>query len=171
VRNTTRYAIAVLLVASSVLLSSGCGPRREAPIAEAPSEKSAPTQPAAQGAPVKVLDTGNTLAVFPGGRAPTVTLEKPARVTNLTTYHFIETGGPRPGTIGLRAADGTLYGPWQATGLDGQGGVKDAFWETKPDAAVPAGTYTVVDSSPQTWSTNDRAKGLGFTTLWVAYAK
>lgn len=134
------------------------------------SERPAPAQPAAPAA-VKVLDIGNTLGIKPGGTAPTVTLEKAATVTNLTTYHYIVGGGPAPGTIGLRAGDGTMHGPWQATGLDGQGAVKNAFWETKPDAKVPAGTYTVVDSSPQTWSTNDRAGGVGFTTLWVAYDK
>jgi hypothetical protein len=111
------------------------------------------------------------LAVRNGGSAPTVTLDKPATVTNLTTYHFKEGGGPAPGTIGLRAADGTMHGPWQATGLDGQGAAKNAFCETKPEAKLPAGTYTVVDSSPQTWSTNDQAKGVGFTTMLVVYDK
>jgi hypothetical protein len=169
-RNVTRSAIAILLVAGTLLLSIGCGPRRETPIADAPSEKSAPsTQPIAQPAAVSVLETGNGLAVRNGGSAPTVTLDKPATVTNLTTYHFKEGGGPAPGTIGLQAADGTMHGPWQAKGLDGQGGAKNAFWETRPAAKLPAGTYNVVDSSPQTWSTNDQAKGVGFTTMLVVY--
>jgi hypothetical protein len=36
---------------------------------------------------------------------------------------------------------------------------------------VPAGTYTVVDSDPQTWSTNERANGLGLVTVLGTYDK
>jgi len=102
-------------------------------------------------------------------KAPTFTLEKAAIVTEMMTYHYIVGGGPTPGTIGLKAADGTVYGPWSTTGLDGQGAVKNAYWDAKPNAEVPAGTYTVMDSDPGTWSTNDQAKGLGFVTVLGTY--
>jgi hypothetical protein len=134
-----------------------------------PEEMSQEKPAAPANPPVKILDTGNAYGIRQGGTAPSFTLDKPATITNLTTYHFIDGGGPAPGTLSVKSADGKVFGPWQATGLDGQGAVKNAFWETKPMEKVPAGTYTVVDTDPGTWSTNDKAGGVGFTTLWVAY--
>jgi hypothetical protein len=116
-----------------------------------------------------VLDTGNTLGIRKGGSAPSFTLDRPATLAIFTTYHYIDGGGPAPGTLSLTGSDGKTYGPWQAKGIDGQGGVANAFWEARPDVVLPAGTYKVVDSDPSTWSTNDKAKGIGFTTVVVVY--
>ena len=56
-----------------------------------------------------------------------------------------------------------------AIGLDGQGAVKNAYWDAKPGAEVQAGTYAVTDSDPSTWSTNDQAKGLASLTILGTY--
>lgn len=117
--------------------------------------------------PVTVFDNGNPIAIHPGGKAPTFKLDTGATITSMTSYHYIVGGGPSPGTLGLRSADGTAYGPWQCKGADGQGGVKNAFWIAEPNAEVPAGTYTIVDSDPSTWSTNSEAGGIGFATVTV----
>ena len=135
----------------------------------APEEMSQDRSASPTSEPVKILEIGNVLGIRKGGKAPSFTLDKPAAITNITTYHYIDGGGPVPGTLSLRSADGTTYGPWQATGVDGQGGVKNAFWVATPMESIPAGKYTVVDSSPGTWSTNAKAGGVGFTTIWVAY--
>jgi hypothetical protein len=134
-----------------------------------PQEQSQEKPAAAPATPEKILDVGNVYGIKAGAKAPSFTLAKPAVITSIQTYHFLEGGGPAPGTIGLKAADGTVYGPWPCKGVDGQGAVKNAFWVAAPMADVPAGTYTIVDSNPATWSTNDRAKGLGFTTVFAAY--
>jgi hypothetical protein len=134
-----------------------------APIVEEGKEK------APAGTPVKVLDTGNVYGIRKGGKAPSFTLDKPGTVVDITNYHFIDGGGPAPGTISLKSADGKTFGPWPCVGIDGQGAVKNAFWRATPNAALPAGTYTVVDSDPGTWSTNDAAKGIGFSTVMVVY--
>ena len=159
-----------------VLLSalSGCACAREVTI-----DRMAPPEPGeqadervaepAQGESVVVLDTGNTLGIRPGGTAPSFTLDRPAKLESITTYHYIDGGGPAPGTIGLTADDGTAYGPWQAYGLEGQGGVANAFWRVDADVPLPVGTYTIVDSDPSTWSTNDTAEGVGFATVMVVY--
>jgi hypothetical protein len=127
---------------------------------------SAPT-PAPPAKPVTVFDNGNPIAIHAGGKAPTFKLSTAATITTMTSYHYIVGGGPSPGTLGLKSADGTMYGPWQCKGADGQGGVKNAFWIAEPNADVPAGTYTIVDSDPSTWSTNSKAGGLGFATVNV----
>jgi hypothetical protein len=171
------FVMPALLVASLLV---GCGPKEEGP---APAEMAAqrPAKPEAtasstvaatatpEAAAEKVFECGNVYGIRAGGKAPTFTLAKNAKVTSVSTYHYVEGGGPVPGTLGLKGKDGTVYGPWPCKGVDGQGGVKNAFWIAEPNAAVPAGTYTIVDSDPASWSTNDRAKGLGFSTVWAAY--
>ena len=74
-------------------------------------------------------------------------------------------GTARPGTIALRDASGRVYGPWQATGSPGQGGVANAMWTARPMATLPAGRYTVIDSDPSTWSQNSATHGAGITRV------
>jgi hypothetical protein len=151
-------ALAAVLMVSVLFVATGCGNNYDPPIRSqgsgAPQEMYQDRQATPTSEPVKILEIGNVYGIHKGGKAPSFKLDKPATITNLTTYHYI---------------DGETYGPWQATGLDGQGGVKNAFWEAKPMESIPAGKYTVIDSSPGTWSTNAKAGGVGFTTIWVAY--
>lgn len=117
------------------------------------------------GGPSVVFDNGNILAVSNGPTQPTlVTLAATTHITRVVNYHYFN-GGELPGTIGLRHENGTLYGPWQTNGLVGQGGVANASWEAWPMVDLPAGTYTVVDSSPGTWSWNNASGGRGFTRV------
>lgn len=117
------------------------------------------------GGPTVVFDNGNIQAVANGPTHPTlVTISAPTRLTRLVNYHYFN-GGERPGTIGLRHENGTLHGPWQTSGLVGQGGVQNAYWEAWPMVDLPVGTYTVIDSSPATWSWNNASGGRGFTRL------
>jgi hypothetical protein len=82
-------------------------------------------------------------------------------VTLITTYHWNDAQGAAPGTIGLKDANGKLYGPWPASGTPGQGGVPNAYWTVNPNIVIPAGTYTVIDSDPDTWAQNDETGGAG----------
>lgn len=169
-------AVSVALVASAFLLAA-CGPEKEmwserptwVPGEATGTATATVTPPPEAAAPVKLFDLGNIYGVTPGAKAPVFTLDRAATVTEINTYHYIIGGGPTPGTIGLKAADGTVYGPWTTTGLDGQGAVKNAYWDAKPNVEIPAGTYTVMDSDPKTWSTNERANGLGFVTIMGTY--
>jgi hypothetical protein len=180
-RRGSRLGAVVLVVAvvlATVMLTGCAGewfamnqPKEEA--SERPDSASTSASDSAATAPagpqVTVLDTGNTLGIRQGGSAPSFTLDKPATLSIFTTYHYIDGGGPAPGTLALTGSDGKTYGPWQTKGIDGQGGVANAFWEARPNVKLPAGTYKVVDSDPGTWSTNDKAKGIGFTTVVVVY--
>lgn len=174
-RALTKLLVMTAIAALAITLS-GCACAREVIIdrpsrmdpqpEEQTSERSGET---AAGESVVALDTGNNFGIRAGGTAPTFTLDRPAVLETLTTYHYIDGGGPTPGTLGLEGADGTTYGPWQAYGIDGQGDVANAFWRVEPGVTLPAGTYTIVDSDPSTWSTNDTAGGVGFTTVTVVY--
>jgi hypothetical protein len=86
---------------------------------------------------------------------------RPWLVTRIITYHWNNGHGVTPGTISLRADDGTTYGPWQAKGEPGSGGVPDAYWVVTPNINIPPGAYTVLDSDPSTWSQNEETGGAG----------
>ena len=152
-------AIAVVLVVMAT--SFGCGGQKEQQ-----DQRGAPAASSqASAAPTDLFSNGNTLGIHAGVAAPstfTVTSGS-VRLVGLTTYHYVGPSGvPATGTVGLKGADGKVYGPWQTTGSDGQGGIKNAFWEAKIDVVLVAGTYTVTDSDPSTWSSNSKSLGAGF---------
>jgi hypothetical protein len=97
---------------------------------------------------------------------PTVfTIDNPRTITKLGTYHYAS--GESPGTIGLRDEQGKIYGPWQAEGETAQGGVQNAYWivHLSPVVDLPAGTYTVIDSSPSTWSYTYETENRGIVSI------
>lgn len=156
-RTRRTLAALVLLLAAATLVMTACG-RMQEPSIELSSEKPATAAAAAQ----EIFNNGNTLGVYEGGKSPSVKLTQDVVITEISTYHYNQMKGATPGTISLKGADGKVYGPWQTTGLVGQGDVQNATWVAKPNATVPAGTYTIIDSDPSTWSQNDTSKGFGF---------
>ena len=98
---------------------------------------------------------------------PTVlTFDTPIHLNYIETYHWnYGNGVSKPGTIGIKNENGNQYGPWQATGRDGSGGVQDAIWRADADVSLPAGTYTIIDSDPETWSHNKESGNAGFALL------
>jgi hypothetical protein len=94
----------------------------------------------------------------------TFTIDAMHQVTFIYTYHYFN-NGKLPGTIALRHADGTVYGPWQAAGALGQGGVPNAYWFVLPNVKLKPGTYTVIDSDRATWSQNSGSSGAGFVEI------
>lgn len=139
----------------------------------APTDSTAPTESNAGGdtqlyeddSAVYLLKIESLLAVENGGTEPSFEVPSPHTITAIMTYHWNDGSGSTPGTISLRAADGTTYGPWQAEGKEGQGGVPNAYWWAYPNEAIPPGTYTVVDSEPNTWAQNEDTGGRG--VAWV----
>lgn len=129
------------------------------------SRGSAASQPAAATAASRTLfDNWNKALVANGPKRPTqFTLSTPATVTSILNYHWNNGKGQKVGTIALKAADGRVYGPWQAAPLPSA--VPTANWIVRPNAPIPAGTYTVIDSHPATWSHNDKSGGAGFSSI------
>jgi hypothetical protein len=118
---------------------------------------------------VEVFGTHSDLAVNAGNPPnPTVfTLEQDTIITSILTYHWNDAAGSSGGgMIGLVAEDGTKYGPWSLSKTsDGQGGVPNAYWYVEPNIEIPAGTYTVTDSDPSTWSWNEETGGMGVVIM------
>jgi hypothetical protein len=127
-----------------------------------------PAPTAAPAAPGEELTwyNGNVGAITGTAKSPTkVTFDTPVKVTYVETYHWNGGKGITPGKISLEGDDGTVYGPWDAVGMEGQGGVNNAYWIVRPDVTLKAGTYTVIDSDPSTWSTNAGMGNAGQTKI------
>jgi hypothetical protein len=136
----------------------------------APTPAPAPTGPVPApcpgSGPTKLFESGNIGGTSNGPtRATQFTLATSYVITKLQDYHWNSARGARPGTIALRDAAGRTYGPWTAVGSPGQGGVPNAYWTTQPNLVLPAGTYTVIDSDPASWSHNSESGGRGFTLV------
>ena len=142
----------------------------------APSAAETPAATAPEPTPVATPDfSGEEVTLFSntddgpirdGTIGPaTLVLDAPTLVTYVQTYHWHGGRGTPPGTITITGPDGTVYGPWQAAGTDGQGGVKNAYWEAKPMVELAPGTYLVDDSDPATRGTNDAMGGIGQTIV------
>ncbi len=119
-----------------------------------------------------LFDNQNVLAVQNGGTSPTFEVPSATTITKIETYHWNDAGGNgSTGTISLRADDGKVHGPWETVGRPGQGGVPNAYWAALPNETLPAGSYTVVDSDPSTWSQNADSGGEGFTAVFAEGAR
>jgi hypothetical protein len=117
----------------------------------------------------EIFSSNNIQGVYSNPTAPTVfTIDRPLLVTFVMNYHYKNLGG-LPGTITLRHADGTTYGPWQASGREGQGEVSNPYWEVRPYAIIKPGTYTILDSNPETWSQNPASGGRGMSEVRGVY--
>ncbi len=113
-----------------------------------------------------VIYTNHNIAAVQSGptRKTTFTIQVPHVITNIQNYHYFN-NGILPGTIALLSEDGVLYGPWQAVGSSGQGGVANAYWDVFPEVSIPAGTYTIIDSDTATWSQNSSSNNKGLTIV------
>ena len=113
-----------------------------------------------------IFEVGNIGGVGNGpAKATKFTLAAPHVITLIRDYHWNSARGAAPGSIALKGKDGGSHGPWQATGSPGQGGVPDAYWTAYPNITLPAGTYTVIDSDPATWSHNAESNNRGFVRV------
>ncbi len=92
---------------------------------------------------------------------PQFTIRWPMRITHMQTYHWNNgKGTPQPGQIGIAGK-----GFWQASGHFGGSNTPNAEWIVTPNLVLQPGTYFVMDSDLQTWSTNGAAKGIGFAIV------
>ena len=111
--------------------------------------------------------------------ASTFTVASAAHVTKIMTYHWNGGQGAVVGTLALKnTATSQTYGPWKVVGLKTppsatpgtawttvSDGPPFFYWTVRPDADIPAGTYSVVDSDPSTWAYASDSNGRGIA--WV----
>ena len=115
--------------------------------------------------PISILDTSNNAGVSDNPTSPAIFSRcRSFKVTNLWTYHWNNGSGANGGNISLRDSAGRIYGPWKVSTSGGSGG-KNVNWMCSPNATLPAGTYTVIDSDNATWSQNPGSAGRGFVRV------
>ncbi|MGI6436234.1 MAG: hypothetical protein ACOX0F_12950 [Syntrophomonadaceae bacterium] len=145
-------------------IESGTSAAEEKPAADTAPRASVPATAEPLEEPIRVADTTNIMAVNNGPTVPTTfKINSPHLVTEIHNYHWNNARGASPGTIGLKDQNGKIYGPWQAVGTPGQGGVPNANWFVYPNIVIPAGTYTIIDADPSTWSQNGDSGGKGMS--------
>lgn len=115
----------------------------------------------------QIFDNGNIYGVQNSPNSPTwFKLENSTLITEITTYHWNNARGMRPGTISLiENSSKRVFGPWQTVGLEGMYRVPNATWVAKPNVVLPPGVYIVIDSSPETWSHNQQSNYSGFAKV------
>lgn len=127
------------------------------------------TPPPPTGEPELIFSITSIGVALNGATAPArFRLDTPRTITQVRTYHWNNGQGKTPGTIRLRDATGKTYGPWQAVGADGQGGVPNANWDVFPNVTLPPGEYNLIDSDPRTWAQNAETGGRGMCWVWAA---
>jgi probable HAF family extracellular repeat protein len=114
-----------------------------------------------------IFDNWNVCGVKNGPtKDTTFTIDAPYVVTFIATYHWNYGKGALPTKgISLKDTSGKVYGPWPVTTSAGSGGAANVNWECHPGITLPAGTYTVVDPDPATWSQNDGSGNIGFARV------
>ncbi len=116
-------------------------------------------------APQDVFNNFNSGAVSNSPTTATVfTIKDSYLITMILDYHWNNGHGSPGGTIALRSSHGPLYGPWRVV-TSGGSGAPNINWTAQPKVVVPAGAYTVVDSSPATWSQDAESGGAGFSEV------
>ncbi|OPY52144.1 MAG: hypothetical protein A4E48_01230 [Methanosaeta sp. PtaU1.Bin060] len=96
--------------------------------------------------------------------SPFFTIDEPQMITYIDTYHWNFGTGAPGGMIGLRNDDGILCGPWEVETAFDDEDVPKGYWIAHPNEVIPAGSYTVEDSDPETWSQNSESP-CGFTKI------
>ena len=128
-----------------------------------------PAQYTCTGSQIKLFDNSNGGGVLNGGTAPSFgTKGKAYCLVSITTYHWNNAQGKKPGTIGLSGSSSA--GPFPAKGSAGQGGAPNVNWTVNVSTTKPVilnGTYTCQDSDPASWSQNPQTGGKGFCIVYV----
>jgi hypothetical protein len=117
-----------------------------------------------------LFDNSNIYGVNNGGSSPVFTLQAPASVSQIQTYHWNFGRGARPGTITLRHQSGQTFGPFGTIGTSGHNNAPNVNWVANVGSlTLPAGSYTVYDSDPSTWSHNPQSGSRGFVRVFGAH--
>jgi hypothetical protein len=113
-----------------------------------------------------IFNNWNRGGVLSSPEKPTVfTVDKLTYIAYIVNYHWNGGSGSASGTISLKDQNGTVYGPWTVSALSGANEMKNVVWFVSLHIVIPAGTYTVIDSDPSTWSCNPDSNNKGFTEI------
>jgi|GEM_PF-2253010 len=113
-----------------------------------------------------IFYNGNDAGVSSGGKSPRFSINRPAWITYLFTYHYGYRGVP--GNIRIVSETGAEIGNWQARGRSGSP-QPSYYWEIKPEVVLRPGSYRVETSDPGSWSQNGKSGGNGMVQIKGIY--
>jgi hypothetical protein len=95
------------------------------------------------------------------------TLTRPETITQITTYHWNNGTGAKPGMIYILVphSGGVVKAQSQASGASGQGNTSNASWVANFNVTLGAGQWQIWDSDPSTWSYDSQSGNAGF--VWI----
>jgi len=121
--------------------------------------------PHVRSVPLEIFNNWNTAQVADGPMSPTLfSIGTTYELEEIVTFHY--PNGPALGSIGLKAANGKIYGPWTIVAGVGYGPTPYSIWTARFRATISPGTYQVIDSSPSNWSQDESSGGEGFSDVW-----
>lgn len=165
---TTTTATTTATITSTITTTQSITKDTAGSTASMTSPQNQSNRPILSAPPKTVLNNGNIYAVENRPTQSTkFSLDSPARLVYLFTYHWNYGQGKPAGTVSLQHEDGTVYGPFETVGKPGQGGVPSAYWECEPNTNLKAGTYKLIDSDPATWSQNAGTNGQGIAKVKI----
>jgi hypothetical protein len=113
-----------------------------------------------------LFNNTNIYGVSNGPSRPTTfSLSSAATITQVVTYHWNSGLGALPGTIFLQNNQSGQRFMFAAASTSGQNGVRNVNWISNANVTIPAGIYTVLDSSQSTWSYNQQSGNAGFAIV------
>ncbi len=89
---------------------------------------------------------------------------KKLKLKAISVYHYNGGKGKKPGTITLKKGNNVI-GKWNAKGRS-----NNKWWDVFPNKTLSSGTYTIISSSKNTWSRNNKSKGAGFAQVYGTYS-
>jgi len=87
-------------------------------------------------------------------------------ISTISNYHKKQKEETKVGTIGLRASTKRMYGPWQAKQTDALGKNNVQYKTVTPHVTLPPGTYTIIDSDKNSWSSNIQSGKRGMSHVY-----
>ncbi len=93
-------------------------------------------------------------------------IETSCKISTITTYHHNNGQGMAPGRISLRSQRGQIFGPWNAVSKNALGMSNKLYWSVSPRVTLSKGTYSIIDSDENSWSTNAQSRGQGMASVF-----
>ncbi len=93
-------------------------------------------------------------------------IEEPMMINRIRTFHWNNGLGAAPGSIMIIDMNYDEYGSWEATGLPDATGRGNIYWEVKPNVILNPGSYSVLVSDLDSWSTNEAVDYCGMYSVY-----
>ena len=134
-----------------------------------PTVTSSPEIEVIVGKEIEIFNNRNTGTVENNPTNPTrFTIDNPYYITRVNNYHWNYEQGKDPTGKHLKLRDekGQDFAQCEFSATSSAAGkTPNVNWICSPNVILPAGTYTVIDPDPQTWSHNRESGNAGFSLI------